>query len=107
MSRRQEDNLLSISARIVTCAASPVSVFPSCHDDQHQNPTSLEKNFCVSSAMGYWNSNSGASGTTAASVIMVSRRGPIVTQRIPFTTLMALARSASDCRSGLPATAGP
>ena len=40
-------------------------------------PTSLEKNFCASSARGYWNNIRGASGTIAAIVIMVSRRGPV------------------------------
>ena len=68
-------------------------------------PTSLLENFDASSPIGYWNNTRGASGTTAAIVIIASRRGPIVIHRIPFRTLTALSRSASDLEVGGPATA--
>src|SRR6187431_3008615 len=68
----------------------------------HQRPRSFEKNFCASSARGYRNKNRGKRGPTRATAMTVSSRGPIVTHRIPFTTLTAFARSASDWRSGVP-----
>src|SRR5262245_39817844 len=76
------------------------------HVDDHK-PTRLEKNFCASSASGYWNNSSGVSGAAAARVIIVNRRGPTVIHRIDFTTPMALVRSASDWRSALPNSGSP
>jgi hypothetical protein len=51
--------------------------------EERHKPTSLEKNVCTSSVMGYRNNNRGASGATAAIIIMVSRCGPTVIHRIP------------------------
>ena len=67
-----------------------------------QNPIKLVKNLSASSVTGYFNSNSGSIGTSAAVNNVTSKVILIGTQRILRTTDMLLFKSARDCKSGVP-----